>query len=67
MHFKKKSRLREGILNYCQKKGISIVDLYVNFPCSDSIRKQLKKMLLETDQLDIAQARKTAKEREEMR
>jgi hypothetical protein len=40
--------------------------MYVNYPCNDSIRKQLKKMLIEQDQLHIAEQKKIAKNREEL-
>ena len=58
---KERPRLRQGILNYCEKNSITIVDLYVDFPCSNSVRKQLKKMLIEQDQFDIAERLKHEK------
>lgn len=58
---KERPRLRQGILNYCKKRGITIVDMYA-YPCSSSIRKQLELMLIETDQLDLAKEWKARKE-----
>ena len=62
VYIKERPKIRQGILNYCEKNSITIVDLYVDFPCSNSVRKQLKLMLIETDQLDLAKERKARKE-----
>jgi hypothetical protein len=60
-YIRERPRLRQAILSFCKKKNISVLDMFVDFPVSDSIRKQLKKMLLETDQLDIAKQLKSEK------
>jgi len=64
VHFKKRSRLRQAILSFCKKKNISLLDMYVDFPVDGSVRKELEKMLLETDQLHNAELRKLTKDRE---
>ena len=62
---KERPRLRVGILNYCKKHNITISDMYVNYPCSSSIKKQLKKMLDEQGELSTAELRKLMKDRED--
>ena len=57
---KERPRLRQGILSYCEKNGITIIDMYA-YPCSSSIKKQLKLMLIEQDQLHAAELQKIQK------
>lgn len=61
VYIRERPMIRKGILNYCKKNGISIIDMFADYPCSSSIRKQLKKMLLEENMLDIAKQLKSEK------
>ena len=61
VYIKERPRLRRAILKFCKEEKISVLDMYVGYPCSSSIRKQLKKMLLEENMLDIAKKLKSEK------
>ena len=61
MYIKERPNIRIGINKFCKKHNITISDMYADYPCSDSIRMQLKKMLLETNQLDLAKEKRAEK------
>ena len=67
MYLKERPRIREGINNFCKRHNISVADMYVNYPSSISIKKQLKKMLWEKGQLSTADLRKMVKDREALK
>lgn len=66
MYIRERPQLRKGILKYCSQNNVTLIDMYVDYSSSNSVRKQIKKMLIEQDQLHIAERRKIMKDREDL-